>query len=278
VDQPEFAMQVANLLMQKGFYRQAEHMVQRAIAYAPDNLVYRAALANVTLLSQQPDRALMLIYAVAPRAKEVGPALQIEVARIEAFAQYTRDDFPTAERILQRTVELFPDLDASYSALAQLYIIYANKLRGETNPAAARMQSTNALKVIEGQLKVHPENPTARFQQGTLLISVDDYDNAAVAFSKVLELQKDNSTALLNRAIARLQSNKLDDAERDYRELLRQFTPNYRVYYGLGEIAYRKKHWRAAVDHYKDYLRYAQEAAAEEINFVRTRLDQLKKK
>jgi tetratricopeptide (TPR) repeat protein len=140
------------------------------------------------------------------------------------------------------------------------------------------MQLTNALKVIDGQLKVQPNNPAAHFQQGTLLISLDDYDNAAVAFTKVLELQKDNNTALLNRAIARLQSNKLDDAERDYQELLRQFTPNYRVYYGLGEIAYRKKNWRAAIDHYKDYLRYAQEAAGEEISFVQTRLAQLKKK
>ncbi len=278
VDQPEFAIQAANMLMQKGFYRQAEHMVQRAIAYVPDNLVYRAALANVTLLSQQPDRALTLIYAIAPRAKEVGPALQIEVARIEAFARYSRDDFPTAERILRRTVAQFPEHDASYTALSQLYIIYANKFRGETNLVAARTQLTNALKVIEGQITVQSNNPTARFQQGTLLIALDDHENAAAAFTKVLELQKDNSTALLNRAIARLQSNKLDDAEGDYQELLRQFTPNYRVYYGLGEIAYRKKNWRAAIAHYKDYLRYAQEAAGEEISFVQTRMAQLKKK
>jgi tetratricopeptide (TPR) repeat protein len=278
VDQPEFAIQIADMLMQKGHYRQAEHLVQRAIAFAPDNLAYRAALANVTLLSQQPDRALTLIYAIAPRVKKSAPALQIEVARIEAFAQYTRDDFPTAERILQRTVERFPEHDASHRALAQLYIIYANKMRAETNLAGARMQLTNALKVIEGQLQVQPNNPAARFQQGTLLISLDDYDNAAVAFTKVLELEKDNSTALLNRAIARLQNNKLDDAERDYQELLRQFTPNYRVYYGLGEIAWRKKNWRAAIEHYKDYLRYAQEAAGEEISFVQTRLAQLKKK
>jgi len=82
----------------------------------------------------------------------------------------------------------------------------------------------------------------------------------------------------MNRAVVRLQSNKLDDAERDYQELLRQFTPNYRVYYGLGEIAYRKKNWRAAAAHYKDYLRYAQGAAEEEIDLIRTRLAELKKK
>jgi tetratricopeptide (TPR) repeat protein len=278
VDQPEFAIQIADMLMQRGYYQQAEHLVQRAIAFAPDDLAYRAALANVTLLSQHPDHALTLLYAIAPRVKKSAPALQIEVARIEAFAQYTRDDFPTAERILQRTVERFPEHDASHRALSQLYIIYANKMRAETNLAGARMQLTNALKVIEGQLQVQPNNPAARFQQGTLLISLDDYDNAAVAFTKVLELEKDTSTALLNRAIARLQSNKLDDAERDYQELLRRFTPNYRVYYGLGEIAWRKKNWRAASAHYKDYLRYAQEAAGEEISFVQTRLAQLKKK
>ncbi len=278
IDHPDFVMQAADMLMTKGFYRQAGHMVQRAIAFAPDELAYRISYANVTLLSLQPDRALALIYAVAPRAAKAGPALQVEAARIEAFAQYARDNFSTAESILQKTVERFPDRDASYTALSQLYIIYANKLRAEKKLPASGAQLTNALKVIESLLRIQPDNPSARFQQGTLLISVGNYEAAEAAFTKVLELQKDNRTALLNRAIVRLQINRLDDAERDYRELLRQVTPNYRVYYGLGEIAYRKKNWRAAAAHYKDYLRYAQEAAGEEISFVRARLAELKKK
>jgi tetratricopeptide (TPR) repeat protein len=278
VDHPDFLMQVADVLMQKGFYRQAGQMVQRAIAFAPDELAYRIAFANLTLLSLQPDRALALIYAITPRSAQAAPALQIELARIEAFAQYARDNFPGAEKILQRTVERFPEHGASYSALSQLYIIYANKLRAQTNLVAAGAQLTNALHVIESQLKAQPANPAAHFQRGTLLISLNDYETAATAFTKVLELQKDNSTALLNRAIVRLHSNRLDDAERDYQELLRQLTPNYRVYYGLGEIAYRRKNWRAAAAHYKDYLRYAQDSAGEEISFVRARLAELKKK
>jgi predicted negative regulator of RcsB-dependent stress response len=45
----------------------------------------------------------------------------------------------------------------------------------------------------------------------------------------------------------------------------------------LGEIAYQKQDWKAARDHYQQYLRYAPPDAAE-AQVIRKRLDEVKKK
>jgi len=60
-----------------------------------------------------------------------------------------------------------------------------------------------------------------------------------------------------NRAIAHLQSGQLDAAQRDY-EALQKLAPNvYQVFYGLGEIAFRRKDVPAAIKQYEAYLKYA---------------------
>ena len=70
----------------------------------------------------------------------------------------------------------------------------------------------------------------------------------------------------------------LDAAKKDYDELLKRYTTtNFKVYYGLGEIAYQKKEWRAARDYYKEYLRYAPPALPE-VNTIRARYEEVKKK
>jgi tetratricopeptide (TPR) repeat protein len=94
-----------------------------------------------------------------------------------------------------------------------------------------------------------------------------------------LELQKENPGALLNRAISHLINKKLDLAKRDYDELLKRFTTtNYKVYYGLGEIAYQQKDWKAAKGYYKEYLTYAPASLTVERKIIQARLDEMKKK
>jgi tetratricopeptide (TPR) repeat protein len=93
-----------------------------------------------------------------------------------------------------------------------------------------------------------------------------------------MELDPKNFAALLNRAIANLQSDRLDDAQRDYEKLLTSFTAtSFRVYYGLATVAYKKGDWARARQHYKSYLMYAP-ANSDEAQEVKKRLTELKKK
>ncbi len=278
VDQPDFVMEIAQVFMQGGLYRQAGQMVRRALAFAPGEIGYQTALANLDVIAQQPDRALAQISSLKAAAGAADPALQIEIARIEALAHYNKGNFPAAEKILQNTVERFPAHDTSYNVLAQLYMVYANQLRSTGATVAANAQLTNALKVAESQIKAQPQNPGAYFMHGNILMFLNDHERAATAFTKVLDLQNDNSAALLNRAIAHLQSKKLDEAKRDYEELLKRFTTtSFQVYYGLGQIAYQQQDWKAAKEHYQQYLRYAP-ANSGETQEIRKRLEEVKKK
>ena len=79
----------------------------------------------------------------------------------------------------------------------------------------------------------------------------------------------------MNRAIAHLQSGQLDAAQRDY-DALQKLTPNvFRVLYGLGEIAFRRHDFPAAIKHYEAYLKYAP-PDSDEAKQIAARLKQLK--
>jgi tetratricopeptide (TPR) repeat protein len=249
----------------------------RALYYAPDELVYLVARANVEVLAGRPARALELIAPLRARAANGDAGLQIEIERIAAFAEFGLNNFTAAERILTAAVRKFPDHDYAYNVLSQLYVTQSEKLRA-AGDALAGAPLTNALQVIAGQIKRQPQNPSARFNHGNLLMFVGDHAGAVAEFTEVLKLQKDNSAALLNRAIAQLQAKQYDAAGRDYRELLDRFTStDFRVYYGLGEIAYQKQDWKAAKDHYTQYLKYAPPGSAE-TQSIRQRLAEVKKK
>ena len=277
IDVPDFCMEFASTFLQGGLPREASHMVARALYYAPDELIYLVARANIDLIAGRPAQALQEIIPLRARARQADPGLQIEIERIAALAEYEQNNFSAAEKILAATVRKFPDQDYAYNVLSQLYVAQSSKLRA-AGDAQAGQPLTNALEVIAGQIRRQPQNPSARFNHGNLLMFVGDNAGAIAEFTEVLKLQKENSAALLNRAIARLQSKQYDAAGRDYRELLDRFTStDFRVYYGLGEIAYQKQDWQAAKDHYTQYLKYAP-AGSGEAQAIRQRLVEVKKK
>jgi len=84
-----------------------------------------------------------------------------------------------------------------------------------------------------------------------------------------------HNTALLNRAIAYLKSGKLDEAQQDYETLQKSFPTAYRIYYGLGEIAYRRKDTNAAIRNYQLYLTNSPPNPRKSIS-VRDRLKELR--
>ena len=71
-------------------------------------------------------------------------------------------------------------------------------------------------------------------------------------------------------------------AEKDF-ELLRKMLPrSHAAYFGLGEVAYRKKDYSEAVEQYQNYLKYVPESAgpelAEEKKQVMAKLEESKSK
>jgi tetratricopeptide (TPR) repeat protein len=138
---------------------------------------------------------------------------------------------------------------------------------------------SNALPLMERQLKVTPDNLDALLNKGVASLQVGAFDPAIEALTKVLSIETNSSSelytkALLSRAIAYLRSDHLDEAQRDYEALQKSFPLAYRVYYGLGDIAYRRKDTNAAIRNYQLYLTNSP-ANPDEIKTVTNRLREL---
>jgi tetratricopeptide (TPR) repeat protein len=108
-------------------------------------------------------------------------------------------------------------------------------------------------------------------------MQLGDYNAAITSLNKALDLQPDSPLGLMNRAIAELQSAKYDDAKRDYKQLEKILpTPNFAVYYGLGEVASKTNDRSGAIKNFKKYLKYAPENS-DEAKQVRERLQKLER-
>ncbi len=69
---------------------------------------------------------------------------------------------------------------------------------------------TNAMTIIDRQLQAAPEDPTWLFGKGLASLQVKKYDDAIAALTSLLSIQPTNNDALFNRAVAYLQSGRLD--------------------------------------------------------------------
>ena len=118
-------------------------------------------------------------------------------------------------------------------------------------------------------LRKDPKNVQALLNRGALRIETKAYKAALQTLDKILEFQPGNEVALMNRAIANLQIDQLDAAKHDYETLLKSLPTEHRIFYGLGEIAYRQKDYQA-------YLKYAP-SGTEEHKMVTDRLNELQK-
>jgi len=180
---------------------------------------------------------------------------------MEAMTRMARGEVAAAEAQVLALRQQYPREDAVGEALTQIYL------------TTGRM--TNALASVHQQLALNPSNRVALLNQAFININLKDYAAAIPALDTLLALVPDSSPALMNRAIAHLQLNQLDQAQRDY-EALRRLMPRYHaVYFGLGEIAYRRQDTAAALEHYELYLEHGR-PGTEEYRSVEQRVQQLR--
>ena len=106
-------------------------------------------------------------------------------------------------------------------------------------------------------------------------IQLAQFAQAIPPLDALLKLQPQNTPALLNRAIAHLQSGNLERAQADYLALLRFAPDSPAVHFGLGEIAVRQKDTGAALTYYGRYLKFGQKGS-DEYKAVAQRFEELK--
>lgn len=130
-----------------------------------------------------------------------------------------------------------------------------------------------ALGIADKVLRLDPDNVQAMTYQGIAYMEQKQYDKAIEIFDKALGKQPGNTTIRRNRAIANLGAGHLDDAESDYQTLKQAMPGSHVVYYGLGEVAYRKKKFTDAARYFQSYLKYAPKQGSKDLQEERKEVE-----
>jgi tetratricopeptide (TPR) repeat protein len=131
--------------------------------------------------------------------------------------------------------------------------------------------------VIDRKLARTPDDPQWLFGRGYANLQIGAYPAAIAALTRVLEVQTNDPTARFNRALAYLDSGRLDDARADYAALQAAYANSYQVAFGLAEVAWRQHATNDAIRNYQLYLANAPTNSVE-AGAVRERLNQLQPK
>jgi tetratricopeptide (TPR) repeat protein len=264
-DEPSFCFAQGLIFAnQSGLFRQSIALFERVHELAPDYLPASLHLAESYLVSRLPDRALDALREplAQPEKFSLDAANSTQLNVLAAAAYFQKNDTARGTELLETEISLHPTNDDLLVTAAQAYM--------------ARGLFTNALAVINRKLESTPDDPTWLFSKGYVSIQLKDYDTAISALTRVLSIQTNNPQALFNRAIANLDSDRLDAARADYETLRQTFTNSFQVAYGLGEIAWRRHETNEAVENYKIYLANARTNTAEATNILQ-RLRELQK-
>ena len=263
-DEPSFCLAEGLILAaQNGLFRQAVVPLTRVRELAPDNLAARLWLGQIYVLSRLPDRAFEVLRAPLeqPEKFSLGKTNLTDLNVIAAAAYFQKNELARGTQLLETEIARHPDDPNLGNAAVQVFVTHG--------------LFTNALALIDQKLRSTPDDPVWLFNRGYVSVQIKAYDDAINALSRVLSIQTNNDNALFDRAVAYLNSDKLDAARADYTALQQSLTNSFQVAYGLGEIAWRKHETNEAIRNYQIYLANANTNTGEATNVMR-RLRELK--
>jgi tetratricopeptide (TPR) repeat protein len=262
-DEPSLCYAQGYMFVQKNLFRQAAQAFERVHAFAPDNLPSRLWLGQLNLVARKPERTMELIrdYGEHPERFTLSAVERTDSLCLLAKTHFQLHEPGPAEALLESAIQATP---ADSYLLANVVNVYTEQER-----------YSNALVNLDRQLKLNPQDASALLNKGYVYIRINAFDNAIGAMTQLLTLQTNRGDALLNRAIAYLRTDRLDDARKDYEALLRIAPTAHQIYYGLGEIAFRRQDTNTAIKHYQSYLSNSIPGSVE-TKFIETRLQILK--
>ena len=262
-DEPNYALNMAVILLQGGYYREALAELVRVHALIPDSLPARLLQAQVYVVSQMPEQALGVLREPLQNPKKFGltssNSVMFNFTAAAAYLQLT--NYQPGIDLLKLEVNRHPD-DPSLPEAA-------------TKGCLAHNLQAQALDFINIQLARTPGDPHWLFGKGFTLVQLKSFPQAADAFTKVLAVETNNFNALFNRAIAYLSYDQFALARTDYLRLQQTYTNAWPVAYGLSEIARHQHDTNEIIRNYQIYLANAPTNTAEVVS-VRKRLAELR--
>ena len=128
--------------------------------------------------------------------------------------------------VMRHRLEKYPDDFGAYFEIGALRM--------------ARLDSAEALPMIEKAVGIRPQDPEARNLLGSALVAVGRNTEAIEQFRAAIRLRSDYGTARYNLARALVRAGKYDEAIQSFNQIVQQFPGDAQVRDELGELYLRE--------------------------------------
>jgi tetratricopeptide (TPR) repeat protein len=266
-DEPNLDLQLGEVMAEHGNLGQAALLFERRLQLLPGDPEAELAMAKTYVDVRQPAKAMDLIKKLRSSPK-IDPW---KLARCEALADMATGDYAAAEKVLRAAVQADPNDENRVSTLVEYYRFRGFEYAHAHKDGEAARCFANALTNIDLQLKLlalpnHDslDIPETLIKKAELETEIRSYDAAISTLSRILQIQPKNYTALLNRALSKIQLKQFQAAKDDFKEMGKILPhQSYLAEYGLAEVADAEKNKAEEIDHLKRCVHSAPEESSE---------------
>jgi tetratricopeptide (TPR) repeat protein len=270
-------LETGAMFSQGSQFRQAAEEYKRVVDFYPNDLFPRVQLAEVVLSKGAARQGLEIINEIHRRGDEFGLNTNgfIQVLRVELAAHLMNTDPEGAERVVKAALEKHSGQQDLLSMASHVYLTLG--------------YSSNALSMLDEQLKLRPDDRGALVNLGLAWIRLTNYAKAIPPLTRVVEMGTNSSPesldvyyrALYNRAVAHEKNDQLELAQKDFEQIQKALPKQAMIAYNLAEVGDRKKDTNYAIQNYERFLNLLAEdnqpTNTPAVSNVLERLSQLKR-
>jgi tetratricopeptide (TPR) repeat protein len=282
-DEPDAILQVGEIMAVSGNLRQAASLFTRRLELLPADPQAELDMAKTYADRGKLDKVTVLIDKLRSN-----PAInQWELTRVKAMAYLAASSNSAAETLLQNAVRENPTDPARIGTLAELYLRVGYEALHRSQADRARSDFSAALTNFDMQIKLLSA-PGRSADDGTLAptllkkaqmqVMLGQLSAAVATLSTILKMQPDNTTALLNRAVAEGQLKRIAAAKADYAALAHlEPQQRYLIDYHLADVAALETNVTEEIRFLRRYLSAAPDESPE-YSSVQKRLETLERR
>jgi cellulose synthase operon protein C len=248
---------------------QAESELRQAVTLRPDITDAQRALANLQL--QQGD-----FDGLAQTAEQIirGSPNSADGYLTRALAEINAKKYPAAEQDMRKAAEVAPTSPAPYVQMGNLHELekqYAvaikfyrqaldhdaastDALQGLMNAYLAQKQPDQAIAAAKAQIVTTPNSSGFYDLLGTGLFEKKDFAGADAAFHRSIDLDKNNSDALMKLAQTQAAEGETSAALRTYQQSIKDHPKEISFYILAGMMYESQGNWEQAKSMYQQAL------------------------
>lgn len=253
-----------------GNLERAEAEWLNAVRLRPD--LFDAQRSLALLAMRQGD--MNTLEPAATQMIRLQPASQ-EGYALRALSHINRQRYTAAEEDIRKAIELDPQSHLAYVERGNLKFVQkqyseagkayqdaldrdpnsTDALRGLMNTYLAQNQVDKALAIVNAQIAKSPANSSFYYLLGSVLFrDKKDLDGAEAAFNRSVELDKNNSDAVIKLGQAQAAKGEIDQAIATYQQAIKDHPRGPDFYTLVGELYESKRDWTKAQDAYQKTL------------------------